>query len=894
MTQETWDDHEAITQTTGYFDNDELAPSVFVGKYALRNNDDQVLEPTPDYMHRRLAREFARIEAKYPNPLSEERIYGLLSKRPGRLGMGPVIPQGSPMSGIGNPYRLQSLSNCFVIPSPVDSYGGILFTDQEQAQVMKRRGGVGFDISQIRPRGLKTANAAGTTDGIGIFMERFSNTCREVAQGGRRGALMLTVSVKHPEIETFIHIKRDKTKVTGANVSIRVTDDFMQAVDDDAHFTLQWPVDVSLEQATVTRRVRARDIWEQIVDAAWDSAEPGVLFWDAIERMSPADAYASCGFRSTSTNPCGEIPISGERSDSCRLLVVDLTHFVFDPFKSSTSFDFAAFNETVQDAQRLMDDLVDLELEAVDAIIAKVKADAEPEHVKRIELELWERIRSAGKDGRRTGLGITGLGDALAMLNIQYGSQASVDRTGEIYRELALGAYRSTVTLAKERGAFPVYDFDLEKDHPFLKKVMNADKDLARDWKRYGRRNIALTTTAPVGSVSTLTQTTSGIEPAFLLSYTRRKKVNPNDKNARVDFVDRLGDRWTEFPVYHHNFKTWMDVTGKTDVRESPYHQATSNDVDWLMSVKLQAAAQEWVCHSISKTCNLPQDASHDTISKVYLEAWRSGCKGFTVYRDRSRDGVLVSDTKVSIDLNTRYDGVPTEEVETLYRLGRKYQQHMPAGYIKTLSELETYLTRRLNRADVTSDDSDVKVEQIIENHAPKRPKELPCDIHQVKVSGESWTMLVGLFGDQPYEVFGGLSQYVEIPRKWKQGKLQKNGKKDGITTYNLAFGPEGEEVKVKDVISVFENATHGAFTRTISLALRHGIPIQYVCEQLMKDKHSDMQSFSRVTARVLKTYIKNGTSSGETTCWGCGVKGSLTYQEGCVACKACGASKCG
>ncbi len=889
MTMQAWDNTEAQKQASEYFAKDELAPSVFLGKYALRNEQDEILEPTPDYMHDRLAGEFARIEAKYANPLSRDEIYGLLAKRQGRLGMGPVIPQGSPMSAIGNPYKLQSLSNCFVIASPHDSYGGILFTDQEQAQIMKRRGGVGFDISPIRPRGLKTANAAGTTVGIAVFMERFSNTCREVAQGGRRGALMLTISILHPEVETFIHAKRDRTKVTGANISIRVTDAFMQAVQDDTDFTLQWPVNVPVSQAEIVKTVRARNIWEQMIDASWDSAEPGILFWDTAQRMTPSDAYSDFGHRSVATNPCGEIILPPY--DSCRLLVIDLTHFVLNAFKSDAAFDMTSFDDVVQKSQRLMDDLVDLELEAVDKIIAKIKADPEPDHVKRIELETWERIKKVGGSGRRTGLGITGLGDALAMLGVRYGSDDSVVWTDNIYRALALGAYRSSVKMAEERGAFPIFDLNLEKNHPFIKRVMAEDETLAKAWRKFGRRNIALTTTAPVGSVSILTQTTSGVEPAFLLSYTRRKKINPNDVNARVDFVDKLGDKWTEFPVYHHYYKEWMDATGKKNIEDSPYFGATSNDVDWVMSVKVQAAAQKWICHSISKTTNLPQSVSHEVISDVFLEAWKSGCKGMTVYRDKSRDGVLVTDTKVVLDLAARYDGCPVDELDKMIAIGNKYRHNMPNGYLETLKEIEAYVARRKG---VVVEEDDIKMEQIVENHAPRRPKELECDIHQAKVNGESWTLLVGLFGDQPYEVFGGLSQYVEIPKKWKSGKLLKNGKKDGLTTYNLLFGPEGEEMKIKDVISVFDNPVHGAFTRTISLALRHGIPIQYIVEQLQKDKHSDMQSFSRVMARVLKTYIKNGTVSGERTCWQCNTKGSLSYQEGCILCKSCGASKCG
>ena len=502
---------EALKETTEYFNGDSLAADVWVKKYALRNESGDLLEKTPNDMHRRLAKEFARIEAKYPNSLSEDEIYDLLKKSgPNDLGMGYIVPQGSPMSAIGNDYKLQSLSNCFVIDSPADSYGGILFADQEQAQIMKRRGGVGFDISTIRPRGLSTANAAGTTDGIGVFMERFSNTCREVAQGGRRGALMLTISIKHPEIETFINIKRDLKKVTGANISIRVTDDFMLAVENDSTFTLQWPVDVPVDEAKHVKRVKAKDIWNQIVDSAWSSAEPGLLFWDNAKRMTPSDAYESKGYGSKSTNPCGEIILSPY--DSCRLIVLDLTKFVENPFTENARFNHVKFNEITQKAQRLMDDLVDLELEAVQKIYDKILSDPEDEETKRIELNLWKKIREIGGNGRRTGLGITGMGDALAMLNVQYGSEESIRKVESIYCDLALGAYRSTVNLAKERGAFPAYDYQLEKDHPFINQIMNLDDNLKNDWQKYGRRNIALTTTAPAGCVekNTLLKTDHG------------------------------------------------------------------------------------------------------------------------------------------------------------------------------------------------------------------------------------------------------------------------------------------------------------------------------------------------------------------------------------------------
>ena len=862
MTKFTQD--KSFAASLDYFKGDELAASVFVSKYALRDEDGNLLEKTPSDMHLRLAREFARIEAKYPNPLSEKEIFCLLadvdhidaSERDAMTleqlacesrGIGAVVPQGSPMSAMGNPYKLQSLSNCFVIDSPQDSYGGILFTDQEQAQIMKRRGGVGFDVSTIRPKGMTTANAAGTTDGIGVFMERFSNTCREVAQGGRRGALMLTISVMHPEVETFINIKRDLKKVTGANISVRLTDEFMNAVKTDSDFTLRWPVESSVEEARVTKVVKARELWSQIIDAAWTSAEPGLLFWDTVKKMTPTEAYASKGYANVSTNPCAELILSPY--DSCRLLLVNLTKFVKDAYLPTASFDLEKFKSVSAKAQKLMDDLVDLEIEAVDAILAKIEADPESPAVKRAEIELWQKIRKAASGARRTGLGITGIGDALASINVVYGSQESVDKTEEIYRTLALSAYQSSVDMAKDRGAFPVYDWKLELDSPFLRRVMDSvDAEFLAAWKKHGRRNIALTTTAPAGSVSCLTQTTSGIEPAYLLSYTRRKKINPNDTASRVDFTDQLGDKWQEYKVYHHGFKKWMDATGKTDeqIDESPYWRATSNDVDWTMSVKLQAAAQKWICHAISKTCNLPNDVTREVVADVYMTAWEAGCKGFTVYRDGCRTGVLVSDEP---------------------------------------------------KKDVKKDSPEDQPADIEENHAPKRPKELPCDIHRINVKGsegqESYLVLVGKLEDKPYEIFCGLSSHVEVPKKVKSGLLVKNGKKDGVATYNLQIPLDDDSLVFKDIVELFSNPNHGAFTRTLSLALRHGVPVSYVCEQLQKDKHSDMQSFSRVLSRVLKSYIPDGTkSASDKKCTSCGSE-SLVYKEGCVTCASCGWSKC-
>lgn len=850
---------EAYKASLEYFKGDELAASVFVDKYALRDTRGQLLELTPADMHLRLAKEFARIEAKYPDPMSVEEIFLLLSDvnlspletskakledlHAAACGLGPVVPQGSPMSAIGNDFQYQSLSNCFVIQSPYDSYAGILKADQEQAQIMKRRGGVGFDISTIRPKGIVTANAARTTDGIGVFMERFSNTCREVAQGGRRGALMLTIDVHHPEIRTFVNIKRDLKKVTGANISIRLSDEFMQAVKDGEKVHLRFPVQKDAVHS-VEEWVDAKQLWHEIIEAAWASAEPGLLFWDTVKKRTPTEAYPA--YRSTSTNPCGEIVLSPY--DSCRLLLVNLYKFVKDPFTSAASYDNERFKDVVVKAQRLMDDLIDLEIEAVDKIIAKIQKDPEPQEVKQSELDLWGKIKSAALGGRRTGLGITALGDTLAAMGFVYGSKQSIQMTESLYKALALNAYKSTVKMAEERGAFPVFSLDAEENHPFIRQILEAEPDLVKAYKKHGRRNIALTTTAPAGSVSVLTQTTSGIEPAFMLFYKRRKKVNGEDPSVRVDFVDPLGDKWQEYMVYHHAFKKWMEVNHKTEdaVAESPYHGGTANEIDWVAKVDLQAAAQKWICHSISNTTNIPNSTSVDVVKDIYMRGWETGCKGVTIYRDGCRTGVLVAETK-------------KEEKKT---------------------------------------DTSGQPETLVESHAPKRPKELTCDIHRINVrsgsDNESYLVLVGLLEGKPYEIFCGLSQHVEVPKKAKTGTLIKNGKKDGVATYNLQI-PIGDDdhLLFKDVVELFANPNHGAMTRTLSLALRHGVPVQYVVEQLQKDKHSGLQSFSRAVSRVLKTYIPDGTKSqSDKVCGSCGLEG-IVYKEGCATCVSCGWSKC-
>jgi len=832
---ETFTYDEAYCESLDYFKDDELAANVFITKYALQDEQGRYLEKTPSDMHRRMASEFARIELKYENPMSEEEIYKLFNN------FKYIVPQGSPMSGIGNNYKIQSLSNCFVIEAPYDSYGGILKTDQEQVQIMKRRGGVGFDISTIRPKGLNTSNAAKTTDGIEVFMDRFSNSCREVAQGGRRGALMITISVHHPQIKDFVQIKRDVARVTGANISIRLSDEFMNAVKKDTHHHLRWPVDSS--SPSVESYVDARSLWHDIVESAHAAAEPGLLFWDTAKRMTPSDIYEKEGFGSTSTNPCGEIVLSP--FDSCRLMLVNLTSFINDPWSLHASFNFGEFAQVVQKAQRLMDDMIDLEIEQIDKIILKISNDDEPDHVKAIELNLWKNIKNAAIRGRRTGLGITGLGDMLAMMGITYGSQAAVEMTEKVYKWLALNSYESSIQLAKERGSFPIFDFNREKNHIFLDRILSELlPDTVEDYMEHGRRNIANTTTAPAGSVSVLTQTTSGIEPAFMLYYTRRKKINPNDDNVTVDFIDNSGDKWTEFSVYHHGFKVWMASLRAPDVPEnftheqlvdvSPYKGATANEIDWINKVKMQAAAQKWVCHAISNTTNLPADIDVETVKDVYMKGWELGCKGVTVYREGCRSGVLVQANAASGD--------------------KKFCDH----------------------------------------HAPRRPEYLDCEIHQANIKGEAWTILIGLQNGRPYEVIGGLSEYVEIPKKFKYGQIGRRARKSMASKYDLTVGKNGDEFIFRDIITLFDNPNHSSFTRTISLALRHGAPIQYVVEQLQKDKDADLFSFSKVIARCLKMYIPDGTVGGNKDCLKCGAEDSLKYQEGCVSCTSCGHSKCG
>ncbi len=819
--KKTYDYNDAFKKSVEYFGGDDLAANVFLTKYALTDKNGNLQECTPDDMHRRLAQEFARIEQKYPNPMTEDEIYSLFAK------FRYVVPQGSPMSGIGNPHQIQSISNCFVIGSPHDSYGGILKADQELVQIAKRRGGVGFDISSIRPKGQSTGNCARTTDGIEVFMDRFSNSCREVAQGGRRGALMITISVHHPQVRDFIRIKRNLTRVTGANISVRLSDEFMNAVRNESEFQLKWPVDS--DTPTVTRSVDAKELWHEIIESAHACAEPGLLFWDNAKNTTPSDIYEDEGFGSVSTNPCGEIILSPY--DSCRLMLINLKNFVINPFSPNAKFDYKKLEQVAQKAQRLMDDMIDLEVEQVDKIIQKIKNDPEPNAVKRTEMEMWESVRTQALRGRRTGLGVTAVGDAVASLGIRYGSEESIRTVESIYRCMTLNAYKSSCMLAGERGTFPVYSDEKEQGHPYLERLKDEDDELRSLHDTHGRRNIALTTTAPAGSVSVLTQTTSGIEPAFLLKYMRRKKISTDSEpNARIDFVDDVGDAWQEYPVYHHAFREWMEITGLEDEKMSPYWKATANEIVWTQKVKLQAAAQQWICHAISNTTNLPEDTTVDTVKDVYMTGWQLGCKGVTVYRDGCRSGVLVSD-----------------------------------------------------KQDTTFE----------ERSAPKRTTELECDIHIATIKGERWTILVGLMEGRPYEVMGGLSHYVEIPRKYKSGLISKKERKTTTSIYDLTVGEDDDQMVIKDIVKVFDNPNYAGYTRTISLALRHGAPIQYLVEQLQKDKDADLFSFSKVIARCLKKYIADGTRSGSKVCDACETEGSLIYQEGCVTCANCGSSKC-
>lgn len=838
--RKTYSHQEAIDKSTVYFGGDSLAASVWVNKYALKDSEGNLFECTPDDMHWRIANEIARIEKRYPNPVPAKKIFELVEK------FRFIVPQGSPMAGIGNNFQVGSLSNCFVIGNKgnSDSYGGIMKVDQEQVQLMKRRGGVGHDLSHIRPKGSPVKNSALTSTGLVPFMERYSNSTREVAQDGRRGALMLSVSIKHPDSESFINAKLEEGKVTGANVSVKITDDFMQAVVKDLDYVQQYPINSS--SPTFTKTIKARALWNKIVHNAWRSAEPGILFWDTIIKESVPDCYSDLGFNTVSTNPCGEIPLCPY--DSCRLLAINLFGYVENPFTAKASFNFPLFKEHVAYAQRIMDDIIDLELEKVDAILEKIETDPEEPEIKAVEINLWKNIRRKCIEGRRTGIGITAEGDMLAALGLIYGSEESIDFSVNIHKTLAIEAYRSSVHLAKERGAFEVFDYTREANNPFIQRIFSEEPALLEEMKQYGRRNIALLTIAPTGSVSLMTQTTSGIEPVFMVSYKRRRKVNPNDKNVRVDFTDEVGDCWEEFNVFHHKFIQWLEVNNynveevkhmrdeelDAIIQKSPYYKATANDVDWVAKVRLQGAVQKWVDHSISVTVNIPNDVSEDLVGKIYQTAWESGCKGITVYRDGSRSGVLVKDSK--------------KEVESAFP----------------------------------------------ETTAPPRPKILEAQVVRFNNDSEKWMAVVGVLQDRPYEIFTGKADGFYLPTWVEKGWVIKNRNEQGNSRYDFQFlDNDGYKITIEGLSRSFHKEFWN-YAKLISGILRHGMPLPSVVD-VIEDMNLDsdrLHTWKNGVVRALKKFIPDGTKAQGRMCKSCGNE-TVIYQEGCLICTTCGESKC-
>ena len=839
---------EAFRASMEYFGGDELAARVWANKYALKDSYGNIFEQTPTDMHWRIAREVARIENHYPNPLTEQQVFELLDH------FRYIVPAGSPMTGIGNDHQVASLSNCFVIglDGDADSYGAVMLMDEEQVQLMKRRGGVGHDLSQLRPKGTPVNNSALTSTGVVPFMERFSNSTREVAQDGRRGALMLSISVKHPDSEAFIDAKMQEGKITGANVSVKLDDEFMQCAIDGKEYTQKFPIDS--DAPIVTKKAEAKKLWEKIVHNAWKSAEPGVLFWDTILRESIPDCYADLGFRTVSTNPCGEIPLCPY--DSCRLLSVNLYSYVVNPFTPEAYFDFDLFKKHVALAQRIMDDIVDMEMEKIDKIIEKVKSDPQADVVKETELHLWQKIKRKSAMGRRTGVGITAEGDMLAAMNLRYGTQEATDFSVEVHKTLALAAYRSSVVMAKERGAFEVYDSEREKNNPFINRIREADPELYADMLKYGRRNIACLTIAPTGTTSLMTQTTSGIEPVFMPVYKRRRKVNPTDTDVHVDFVDESGDSFEEFIVFHHKFLTWMKINGYDTekrytqeeldqlVEKSPYYKATANDVDWLMKVRMQGAIQKWVDHSISVTINLPNSVDEQLVNRLYVEAWRSGCKGCTVYRDGSRSGVMIAVEKK--------DKKKAEE---------KHICEPP-----TVTEV--------------------------------RPKELECDVVRFQNNKEKWVAFVGLLDGYPYEIFTGLQddeEGISLPKSVNKGKIIKKIDENGKKRYDFQFeNKRGYKTTVEGLSEKF-NPEYWNYAKLISGVLRYRMPIANVIKlvgQLQMDSQS-INTWKIGVERALKKYIVDGTEAKGQKCPVCGQE-TLVYQEGCLICKNCGSSRCG
>ncbi len=846
--KKTFSNEEAFNSALNYFEGDELAARVWVNKYALKDSDGHLYELTPDDMHWRLAREIARIEQRYEQPMTEIELFELFSR------FKYIIPQGGPMTGIGNGFQVASLSNCFVIGNEgdSDSYGGIMKIDQEQVQLMKRRGGVGHDLSHIRPKGSPVKNSALTSTGIVPFMERYSNSTREVAQDGRRGALMLSVSIKHPDSEKFIDAKLEQGKVTGANVSVKIDDDFMNSVVNNDLYIQQYPIDSASPK--YRQEVDAGQLWEKIVHNAWKSAEPGILFWDTIIRESVPDCYADLGYRTVSTNPCGEIPLCPY--DSCRLIAINLYEYVDQPFTKKAKFNYSLFKEHVGYAQRIMDDIIDLELEKIDAIIGKIDADPENADVKLVEHNLWMNIRKKAIEGRRTGVGTTAEGDMLAALGYRYGSEEASVFSVEIHKQLAITAYKASVELARQRGAFPIYNFDKERNNPFIKRLFEADPELEPLMKQYGRRNIALLTIAPTGTTSLMTQTSSGIEPVFMPVYKRRRKVNPNDPQVRVDFVDEVGDSWEEYIVFHHKFVTWMEANGISTtknysqeeldklIERSPYYKATSNDVDWVSKVHMQGAVQKWVDHSISVTINLPNNATQELVGQLYVEAWKSGCKGVTVYRDGSRAGVLIA-------------------------------------------------SNDKKEKDAEKDDETNGV-----RFPRKRPQALEADVVRFQNNKEKWIAFVGLLDGRPYEIFTGLADDEDgilVPKSVMKGSIIKNYDEDDVSRYDFQYqNRHGYKTTIEGLSYKF-NKEFWNYAKLISGVLRHGMPIDDVLNLvagLQLDSES-INTWKNGVERALKKYIPNGTKARKGHCESCG-SDSLVYQEGCLTCSNCGHSKCG
>ncbi len=845
---------EAFQASLEYFGGDELAARVWVNKYAMKDSLGHIFECSPTDMHHRIAGELARIERKYPNPVAEERIFEMLDH------FRYIVPAGSPMTGIGNDNQIASLSNCFVIgiDGDSDSYGAILKLDEEQVQLMKRRGGVGHDLSGIRPKGSPVKNSALTSTGIVPFMERYSNSTREVAQDGRRGALMLSISIRHPEAEDFIDAKMQEGKITGANVSVKIDDEFMRCATEGTPYRQQFPTESNEPQ--VVKEINAKALWKKIVHNAWKSAEPGVLFWDTIRRESIPDCYADLGFSTVSTNPCGEIPLCPY--DSCRLLAINLYSYVRNPFTPQAEFDFAMFREHVALAQRFMDDIIDLEQEKIDRIIEKIKSDPQDEEVKFTELRLWEKIKRKTAQGRRTGVGITAEGDMLAALGLRYGTQEATDMAVKVQRSLALAAYRSSTVMAKERGAFEVFDAAREANNPFILRLKEADPQLYADMVKYGRRNIACLTIAPTGTTSLMTQTTSGIEPVFMPVYKRRRKVNPNDPEVRVDYVDETGDAFEEYIVYHHKFLTWMEAQGLDTSRNysqeeidelvarSPYHKATANDVDWLMKVKMQGSIQKWVDHSISVTVNLPNSVDEELVNRLYVEAWQSGCKGCTIYRDGSRSGVLVS----------------TQKTDKKQKAGEATADALPQCQPPVVTE--------------------------------RRPEVLECDVVRFQNNKEKWVAFVGLLDGHPYEIFTGLQDDEEgivLPKTVTKGRIIKTICPDGSKRSDFPFeNKRGYKMTVEGLSEKF-NKEYWNYAKLISGVLRYRMPIVNVIKLVnsLQLESENINTWKVGVSRALKKYVTDGTEATGQKCPNCGHE-TLVYQEGCLICKYCGASRCG